>query len=176
MSEPKLIVLQIDEAKIIEAVVEQLVTRGTYSDDGEDWYPSKLSEKLQARIEARLEEVVESAIGDEFKAMVRARVEPVIESAVASGFPRFDRDGRALAPEPFAAYVRGAIDGMFKSTGHYSRKSEATEIAEKLFREHVEKAFKEELEAIRSRVRSYVDEQLAGTVIKSLREAVGLKG
>lgn len=62
---------------------------------------------------------------------------------------------------------------MFTSRGY--NKSSAADIAEKAFEKHVKAAFREETEAVRARVRAYVDEQLAGTVVKALREAVGLR-
>lgn len=173
-SEEKL-TIAVPVERVIDAAVEKIVA-GEY-DEEEGYYGGpgvRFRERIEKKIEARIDALLDEALRGFLVENIRARVEPMIDEAVASGFPRFDEYGTPRGTTTWQATIREAIDGLFKGQGYGSR-SWASDVAKKAFEEHAAKAFKAEAEAIRAKVREYVDEQLAGTVVKALREAVGLR-
>ena len=176
MSEEKAVTITVDHDLIVRECVDQIVRGGRYDyDDWETESASGFRERMQQLIESRVNERVDDLVNELALERVRELVGERIEAAVAEGFPVYDRDGRRTGVEPFAAYVRQQIDRMFEKRSDFGRHSNVSvTLAEKAFAAHVQEAFKAEAESVRAKVREWVDEQLAGAVIKSLREAVGL--
>ncbi|HHH29091.1 MAG TPA: hypothetical protein ENK57_12210 [Polyangiaceae bacterium] len=169
------IMIRVDSERVIEAAVEAILRRGRFGIDEDEFeYESEFNGHLQELVEKRISERVNRIVDELARERVEELVATQIDAVVAEGFPYFDRDGRSKGAEPFAVYVRKAIDAMFAKKSHYQASS-ASRIAEKAFDKHVSKAFEDEIKTVRKRVRSYVDEQLSGAVVKSLREAVGLR-
>lgn len=172
------ITITIDREHVLGRCVAA-VLQGNYEDDVEDEFDSHggaylFNQRMRKLVEGRVAERVDELVGEIAREKIERLVHEQIEKQVAEGFPIFDEYGKRTSVEPFAAYVRKAIDGMFGQERRYGRRPRAVTMAEEAFRANVEQAFKDEVEAIRKRVRSYVDEQLAGEVVKSLRSAVGL--
>lgn len=168
--------ITIEESRIVEAAIDRLMSCGRWEDGSEgvsDFY-LRLQEKIENAVDAKVTRLLDESATAE----LRERVKPAIEAAVAKGFPDIDEYGQRTGVTPFDVYVRKAIDGMFKAptSNSYSRAHTwAQEEARKLFSAHVEAGFKAEVATIQAKVRGFVDEQLAGSVTKALREAVGLR-
>jgi hypothetical protein len=176
MSDEGKITISVERERVLEACVSAVLGHGRYEYDDDDGgaFSSKMQKLVEKRIGDHVDELIDTIAREQIEALVGAQIAAV----AAEGFPVFDRDGCSHGREPFAAYVRKAIDGMFsKHSKHnnFSSRSQATTLAEEAFRVQVQAAFQDEIEAVRTRVREYVDEQLAGTVVKALREAVGLR-
>ena len=174
----KKITISIDEEAIVEKAVERLMHGRYHDDDDEEGYGwGEFATTMQKKIDARLTDVVESAIDEGIESLIQetihAKIVPMLDAAVARGFAERDRYGDVVRQRPFETYVQASIDGLFQKSNYND--SWAVKAGREAFEKHVEAAFKAETDRVRKAVRKYVDEQLSGAVVKSLREAVGLR-
>lgn len=166
--------------RVIDAAVDRIVGDGSYDSEG-DYYAGpgdRFRKRIEEKVEARINKLVAEAFDGYLAETIRARVEPKIDAAIAEGFPRFNEYGEAIGTTTWAAVVQEGLARLLgkNERGYYGRDSWAVKAAKEAFNKHAAAAFAAEIETIRKRVREYVDEQLAGTVVKALREAVGLRG
>jgi len=140
-------------------------------------HPSKpLAESLRAQVRKAIADEVSAAITNEVRAELRAQVKAALEAMAAGGMPRFNQYGEPMSPEPWPKVIGQALEGLTKSKDSYNRNSpEFVNIVRKVFEEAIGKTITAELDHVKKAIRQAVDEQLSGTVIKTLREAVGLR-
>jgi histone H3/H4 len=161
----RIVNLVIDEEKVHEAAVERILR---------DCWGSEYRTGLQERVEETVATMVRESCEELVRDVVAEKVRSVIEEVIAAGFPQYDHWGDRKGPVvSFESYVRKSVEDMMKTRPH-GTPSLGGKIAREAFTTHVEKAFKSEMKLIRDKVRGYVDERLAGEVVKSLRDAVGL--
>lgn len=140
-------------------------------------HPSKsLAVSLREQVRKSIADEVSAAITNEVRAELRAQVKAALEAMAAGGMPRFNQYGEPMSPEPWPKVIGQALEGLTKSKDSYNRNSpELVTLARKVFEEAIGKTITAELDHVKKAIRQAVDEQLSGTVIKTLREAVGLR-
>lgn len=140
--------------------------------------PSKnLAVALRAQVKEAIAAEVSKAFDDAVREELRAHVKAAIQDIADRGMPTFNRYGEKLEATPWPKVIAEALEGLTKPpSGSYGNAdTEAKKIARTVFENVITKAVTAELEEVRKRIRTAVDEQLSGSVIKALREAVGLR-
>lgn len=181
-----------DARKIEEQVVAEIAARVMLGfeqthdpdfdedDDRPSWQrtrPSKsLAGALREQVRKAVADEVTRAITEEVRADLRAQVKGAIETMAATGMPVFNQYGEPQQPTPWPKVIRESLEGLTKSKDSYNRNTpELVKIAVKVFEEAIGKTITAELEHVKKTIRQAVDEQLSGTVVKALRDAVGLR-
>lgn len=172
------------EEQVVCALVKSIaggkVEQGYYDSDGE-WIDRKVSgykpsfeEALRNRVskmlDEKLAEILTDSLNDQLRQIVKARIEEMAEQ----GMPEFNRYGE-MSFTPWSKAISRALEGLTKKGSSSYDEPKITSIAREAFKENITKILASEAENIKSVIRSAVDEQLSGTVIKTLREAVGLR-
>lgn len=171
------------EEQVVCALVKSIaggkVEKGYYDSDGE-WidrkvsgYPPSFEESLRNRVSKmlneKLAEILTDGLEDQLHQIVKARIEEIAEQ----GMPEFNRYGE-MSFTPWSKAVSRALEGITTKKASYDV-PKVVSIAHEAFKENITKVLAAEAENIKSVIRAAVDEQLSGTVIKTLREAVGLR-
>lgn len=177
------------ETQVVSALADRFLrgfeqTHDPDFDENEDERPSymrtlpskSLAVSLREQVRKAIADEVSAAITNEVRAELRAQVKAALEAMAAGGMPRFNQYGEPMSPEPWPKVIGQALEGLTKSKDSYNRNSpELVTLARKVFEEAIGKTITAELDHVKKAIRQAVDEQLSGTVIKTLREAVGLR-
>jgi len=166
---------------LVKSIAGAKVEQGYYEEDGE-WVPRKVSrpalsfeETLRNRVSKMLDEKLAEVLTIELEDQLRQIVKTRIEEIAEQGMPEFNRYGE-MSYTPWSKAISRALESITKKNGSSSYdQPKVVSIAQEAFKEHVITVLKEESENIKAAVRAAVDEQLSGTVIKTLREAIGLR-
>jgi len=167
---------------LVRSLAEGKVERssGYYDPDG-DWvdtdikvspggtFEQTLRNRVSTMLDKRLAEVLNESLKSQLRDMVKSRLEEIAEK----GLPEFDRYGE-MRFTPWSKAVAVALEGLTKKSSSYDDPKIST-IAKDAFREKITKVLEEESTKIKATIRAAVDEQLSGTVIKTLRDAIGLR-
>lgn len=136
--------------------------------------PSKnLADALRVQVKAAIAAEVSKAFNDEVRKELRTHVKAAIQDVADRGMPSFNRYGERQEAHPWPKVIAEALEGLTKKSGYHDPESQ--KIAREVFTEVITKAMNVEVDALKKKIREAVDEQLSGSVIKALREAVGLR-
>lgn len=168
---------------LVQSIAKGKVKQGYVDEDG-DWHPlevkssnSTFENELRNRVSKMLDEKLAEVLNDSLKSQLQEIVKARIEEIAASGLPEFDRYGE-MTFTPWSKAISLALHSLTKlpkGSSSYNNEPKLVSIAREAFKENIVKVLKEEGENVKVAVRAAVDEQLSGTVLKTLREAIGLR-
>lgn len=174
--EEQKITIEVPADRLLETCLEYIVGHGDAREyDYEDSGGARFTRELRKRIDVQVTERVESALGTIIDEEIRARVSPVIDEVCAEGFPIFSEYGEKKRVEPFAIFVRKALESMFSKDSNSYRTPVGQKLAGEAFKVHVGAALDAEMKWLREQVRKHVDQRLSGDVVAALRDGLGLK-
>jgi hypothetical protein len=163
--------LDIPRAELVDAIAEKVLEKQLRCYDDDD--RKSLEGLINAAVVKRVDELLSASVVESIDELVKARVGPAVEATLAAGFPQRNNYGEISGtPIPFDSFVRTAVQKLVAGDGY--NRGWAVEVAQKVWKEQIEKALATEMDGIRKQIRAYVDERLAGDVTAALRKAVGL--
>ena len=168
------VTIEINYEQLVQACVAHILDQGgSVNEDGEA-VPS-LVRSVRSAVDAEIKKSVRSAVQEMVQKELDARVRVLVEEQLAGGFPIYDLYGQVIRHEPFDIFVRRSLEQMFDQQSNRSSRTVGAEIARDAFSKHIEKAMKDEMELLRDKIRQSVNEKLSADVVKTLRDAIGLR-
>ena len=167
---------------LVQSIAKGKVKQGYVDEDGE-WHPLEVKSpntfenELRNRVSKMLDEKLAEVLNDSLKSQLQEILKARVEEIAARGLPEFDRYGE-MTFTPWSKAISLALHSLTKlpkGSSSYNNEPKLVSIAREAFKENIVKVLKEEGENVKVAVRAAVDEQLSGTVIKTLREAIGLR-
>jgi uncharacterized protein (DUF2267 family) len=145
-------------------------------EDEEEYGPNRLHKKVAEMVA----NVVRERIDPRLEELVDARLEKVVDTIFAEGWQRTDEWGHEKGPRlTVEKRVDAALSYAPKPDNfHYNRRERTPleKAVDKVLGDEIPKMVREETEKVQKLMRKAIDKQLSGSVVKSLRDALGLRG
>lgn len=178
------ITIQMDPEALACAVARRIVDRsadwGYDSETGatefEGDLATRVTERINEKIDGELERVVQELAKGELRDLVRGRIEPIVTELFEKGIPQTnqwgERTGTLVTPGP--DMLKAALDDLLK--GNRNRRDDwLSKLVREVWTSQIKATMDVEMEHLQWKIRDYVDKRLAGEVVQSLRNALGLK-
>lgn len=131
-----------------------------------DRVQQQISEKLEARIEAVIDEVLGGAVSK----AVEARIQAAVDEVLSGGFPQRDPYGRELP----AKTLRDLVIEQLDTRDTYERKPRIPAALDKALNYEIKRIVDEQAAAARETFKAQVDEMVKAKFAEALRKSVGL--